>query len=102
MDKGSGSVFFPVPDPGDPKRPHPTASGSGSATLLSILCTINSRNEVFTEIRITEVSVIAGTMLMNQLTSFYLIFLFSSARLNQSTVMSLLRVLLNIFVHRQI
>ena len=33
MDKGSGSgsSFFPDPDPGDPKRQDPT--GSGSATL---------------------------------------------------------------------
>ena len=30
MDKGSGSGIFP--DPGDPKRPDPT--GSGSATLV--------------------------------------------------------------------
>ena len=33
MDKGSGSDIFPDPDPGDPKRPYPTRSGSGSATL---------------------------------------------------------------------
>ena len=34
MDKGSGSGIFPDPDldPGDPKRPDPT--GSGSATLV--------------------------------------------------------------------
>ena len=32
MDTGSGFVFFPDPDPGDPKRPAPT--GSGSATLV--------------------------------------------------------------------
>ena len=29
--KGTGSGIFPDPDPGDPKRPDPT--GSGSATL---------------------------------------------------------------------
>ena len=36
MDKGSVSGFFPDPnpDPGDPKRPDTTGSGSGSATLL--------------------------------------------------------------------
>ena len=35
MDKesGSGSGIFPDRDPGDPKRPDPTGSGSGSATL---------------------------------------------------------------------
>ena len=32
VDKGSGSGIFPNPDPGDPKRPDPTASGS--ATLV--------------------------------------------------------------------
>ena len=32
--KGSGSGIFPDPDLGDPKRPDPTGSGSGSATLL--------------------------------------------------------------------
>ena len=32
MDKGSGSGIFPGPDPGDPKRPDPTGSGS-EATL---------------------------------------------------------------------
>ena len=32
VDKGSGCGIFPDPDPGDPKRPNPT--GSGSATLL--------------------------------------------------------------------
>ena len=32
VNKGSGSGIFPDPDPGDPKRPDPT--GSGSATLL--------------------------------------------------------------------
>ena len=35
MDKGSGSGIFPDPDPGDPKKPDPT--GSGSATLVSTL-----------------------------------------------------------------
>ena len=34
MDKGSGSGIFPDPDPGDPKRPDPTGSGSGFATLF--------------------------------------------------------------------
>ena len=34
VDKGSGSGIFPDPDPGDPKRPDPT--GSGSATLPKI------------------------------------------------------------------
>ena len=34
VDRGSGSVFFPDPDPGDPKRPGPTRSGSRSATLI--------------------------------------------------------------------
>ena len=34
LDKGSyRSGIFPDPDPGDPKRPDPTKSGSGSATL---------------------------------------------------------------------
>ena len=33
--KGSGSGIFPNPDPGDPIRPDPTGSGSGSATLVS-------------------------------------------------------------------
>ena len=35
MDKGSGSGIFPDPDPGDPKRPDLT--GSGSATLLKTI-----------------------------------------------------------------
>ena len=34
MDKESGSGIFPDQDPGDPKRPDPT--GSGSATLIWI------------------------------------------------------------------
>ena len=36
MNKGSGSRYgiFPDPDPGDPKRPDPTGSGIGSATLV--------------------------------------------------------------------
>ena len=37
VDKGFGSGIFP--DPGDPKRPDPSGSGSGSATLLK--CTLS-------------------------------------------------------------
>ena len=34
MDKGSGIFPDPDPDPGDPKRPDPAGSASGSPTLL--------------------------------------------------------------------
>ena len=38
QDKRSGSCIFPDPDPGDPKRPDPT--GSGSATLVETVSVI--------------------------------------------------------------
>ena len=33
MDKGSGSGIFPDPDPGDPKRPDSTESGSATLKI---------------------------------------------------------------------
>ena len=36
MDKGSESGNLPDPDPGDPKIPEPSGSGSGFATLINI------------------------------------------------------------------
>ena len=40
VDKGSGSGIFPDPEPGDPKRPDPT--GSGSATLVKTAVLLNN------------------------------------------------------------
>ena len=37
VNKGFGSGIFLDTDPGDPKRPDPTGSGSRSATLVIII-----------------------------------------------------------------
>ena len=42
-----GSGIFPDPDPGDPKRPDPTGSGFGSATLVILMQFLQNRNEGF-------------------------------------------------------
>ena len=53
VDKGSGSSIFPDPDPGDPKRPDPTTSISGSATLVKTYLAKYRERYVFFHLCIT-------------------------------------------------
>ena len=64
-------LWIKVPDPGDPKRPDPTGSGSGSATLVlspvdgfwNFLLNINNlwdRNKVLSEIRSCQFFFLVG------------------------------------------
>ena len=54
MKKGSG--IFPDPDPGDPKRPDPTESGSATLvlTLLWVVCLVINVSINFIMIKILQ------------------------------------------------